>query len=153
MAINPSVQLQIENAIAAALGEAGFAAPLDRGDTGEYSVERMPAYNLALLSFANGYTDRDTDHDGLSVRATWGVFCYAKGGNGITAAEALDPLLVWAHQQLSDSTFGGLATGTRLQGGKLNWNQKDGNDTIEAVLTVEVEFDVTRGDPSQNYNE
>jgi hypothetical protein len=153
MSISPSVMLQVEKAIYSALGGTGTpAAQCDRGNTGEYTADIMPAYNLALVEFANGYGNRGTDNDSLRVTATWGVFCYASASGGITAADALDPLLVWAHQKVGDQTWGGLATETEVKGCKLNWNEKDGQDTVEAMLTVEVEFDIARTDPATNYN-
>ena len=151
MAIPTSVMLQVERAIFSAIAGGPVASP-DRGNTGEYSADCMPAYNLALMEFANGYGKRDTTHDSLRVTGTWALFCYAAASSGITATDALDPLLTWAHQQLADSTLSGLAVGVELTGGKLNWNEKDGVNTVEAALMIEVEFDISRGDPSQNFN-
>ncbi len=146
-----SIMQQIENAIVAAL-QAANVAHVDQGNTGEYGADSMPAYNVALVEYDPGFGSRDSDRESLRCTATWGVFCYAAQADGITSSANMDPLLVAAHKQLGDETFGGLAVGTVIRNGKCNWNEKDGANTMEVMLTVEVAFDIARTDPSQNYN-
>ncbi len=146
-----SVELQVELAMAAALNVEECPATLYRGNTGEFTPDLMPAYNLAAVESTNNYNA--SDNEGLEVDATWGVYCYAAGSAGVTARDAVDPLLVWAHQKLADESLGGLVRSLKLTTKKWNWDQKSGVDVVEVMLTVEAEFDIARLDPSQNYNQ
>ena len=150
----PSVALQIELAMVAALSAADIPAGvhIDRGNTGEYTADVMPAYNVASMETTYEYGARESDRDSLAARKTWGVFCYAAASGGIKAADAVDPMLIGAFKALSGNTFGGLARDVQVKSEKWNFDQKSGIDVVEVQITVEATFDIARGDPSQNYD-
>jgi hypothetical protein len=148
--MNSSVALQIENSIAAALSGEGAPALVDRAVTIEYVHENMPAYNLAEVKYEP--MDHESTDDSIAGTSHWVVMCYALGDSQMTARAAADPLLVYAWQQLQDETFGNLCRIVRVSGYQCNYDRKNGIEVIEVQLNLEVEFDVVRGDPSQNYN-
>lgn len=151
MSINPSVAIQIEDAIAEALEATGSPCGVDRAATIEYDHENMPAYNVAEVKTDNDFTHEATE-DSLAVESEFEVYCYAAGIGATRARAAVDPLLVFAHRQLNDETFGGLAREVEVAGYRLNYDRKGSIEIIEAVISLKVKFDVMRGDPSQNYN-
>jgi hypothetical protein len=148
--VNPSVALQIDNAIAALLTAAGSPAPLDRAATIEYVHENMPAFNLAEQKFDP--VDHESTSDSIAGMSSWVVLCYASGSTDMSARAAVDPLLIYAWRQVQDQTLGGLCRQVRVKGYQCNYDRKSGLELIEVQISLEVDFDIVRGDPSQNYN-
>ena len=151
--MSQSLDLQVQLAIVALLmAEGSPAANVDLASTDEYTLELMPAYNLAQKEFTNDY-DRDADNESLAVDAEYHLLCYACRTDSQSVREAVDPLLVFAHKQLADSSLGGLVRSLRVSAGSMQYDSKDGNGVIEVALRLLVTFDISRVDSSINSNE
>jgi hypothetical protein len=74
--------------------------------------------------------------------------CRAQGSSGVSPDAALDPILVWATQQvLADDRFGGLANG--VEEGKTAWSSREGNVPVAAAkLSFTVRYRTSRLDPT-----
>jgi hypothetical protein len=74
--------------------------------------------------------------------------CRAKGTLSISPDEALDPLLVWATQQImQNQQFGGLANGADEQ--RTVWNSREGNIPVAAAgLHFLVKYRTATTDPA-----
>ncbi len=147
-----SVNLQIQNAAVTLLQAEGSPAPVDFAATLDYTVENVPVFNVAEKKWdVSGHGDTNDSIEGVTE---FSVLCYAQGNSTVNPRAAVDPLVVWAHQQLmKDETLGGLCRELLIKGGTCNYDRKDGQGLIEVEINVMATYDTKRGDPSQNYND
>lgn len=64
---------------------------------------------------------------------------------------ALDPLILWAWRQVrADPTLGGVVTDAYVEGIEIGYLDKASSDQVCADMTIRVEVEVGRDDPSIN---
>jgi hypothetical protein len=142
----PSVGLLAVRAIYAAVTATGSPAPAERTDTTEYTAERLPAYNVFRKKDSPRYEGAQD-----SACLSFEVIIRAMVKATAQADEAVDPLVVWAWQQvMADPTLGSLVQDAKITDVEYNYVPKGDYDQLAADLTVEVTVDVSRSDPTQN---
>ena len=144
--MNPSVGLLAVRQIAALVGATGAPAPVYRTDLEEYTAERLPAYNVFRKKDGIAYKG-----DRRAANCDFEVIIRAMVAAESEADEAVDPLVVWAWQQvMADATLGGIVQDARLTGVEYQYVEKGSLDVLAADVTVAIVVDVSRSDPTQN---
>lgn len=144
--IKPSVGLLAVRAISDLLVAIGSPAPVMRADTVEYTPERLPAYNVFRRKDRPEY---DGDQRAATCKLDIVVRCMVSAVDD--ADEAVDPLIVWAWQQIMrDPTLGSLVLDATVTDVEYQYLEKSAYVQLAADLTIEVTVDVGRSDPTQN---
>jgi len=146
MSINPSVGLKALRALYALVTATGSPAPAIRTDTTEYTEERLPAYNVFRAKDKFSYEGAFR-----AAGATFDVTIRAMVKATAQADEVVDPLVVWAWQQvMADGTLGGIVQDAKITAVEYQYVTKGDYDQLAADITVEITVDVSRSDPTQN---
>ena len=92
---------------------------------------------------------QDASREAATVDASVVIRIYVADTDQVDLA--LDPLVVWAWQQIrQDPTLGGLVTDVYVDNIEIGYLDKSSSDQVCADMTIRVEVDVSRDDPSVN---
>jgi hypothetical protein len=149
----PTIREQIMVAIETALNASGARKPagltVHRERTRPLETDSLPA----IMIYAED--DQPKPLSGQTYRAPLterqlGVVaeCRAAGALATPPDTALDPVLIWAYQQIfKDETFGGLANS--VEENRTVWSSKEGDLPIAAAsIHLTVKYRTSRLDPS-----
>jgi hypothetical protein len=146
-----SFREQIMTALAAALAVGGGPAGLTvhRERTRAIEIDSLPAIMIYAEDdqpkplAAQNYRAPTTERQ-LSI----GLQCRAEGSSTSSVDQVLDPIIVWANQQIFlDETFGGLANG--VEEDRTVWMSKEGDKPIAAATVhFTIKYRTSRLDPT-----
>jgi hypothetical protein len=138
---------QAATAVLAALNAAGKPATFFRARFEAVSQTQAPAGNLFPTKIDCRYTE--AARDSVSIDASMVVRCYVAATDQVDLAA--DPLVLWAWKQIrSDPTLGALVTDTYIDNIEIGYVDKASTDQVCVDLTIRVEVEVGRDDPSVN---
>lgn len=148
-----TIREQIISAIIAALGVMGGNRPggltVHRERTRPIEVDSLPAILVYAEDDVPKPLGQQVYGSPLTERQlTVSLECRAQGTSSVSPDEALDPLLVYATQQMfADEKFGGLAN--QVEEGKTAWNSREGDVPVaSARLSFTVRYRTSRLDPT-----
>jgi hypothetical protein len=142
----PSIWMQAGTAIMAALNADGAPAQAFRA---RYEQVGQDETALNLFPTKIDVQQGDAAHDSVKVEATFVVRAYVAATNQVDVA--LDPLTVWAWQQIKvDPTLGQLVSDAYIDNIEIGYVDKSSSDQVCADISVRVEVDVDRNDPTVN---
>jgi hypothetical protein len=146
-----SIREQVMTAVEAALGAAGGPPDLTvhRERTRAIEADSLPA----ILFYAADEQPKPLGNEAYRAPLTerqlsLEVQCRALGTSALSPDQTLDPLIVWALQQMfSDETFGGLANG--VEETRTVWFSKEGDQPVAAAtIHLTVKYRTSRTDPT-----
>jgi hypothetical protein len=140
-----TVWTQAATAILALLNAAGCPATAYRARF-ETVGQTETAYNLFPTKID---VKQDNAGDSASIDATFTVRAYVAATNDVDLA--FDPLVVWAWKQIrKDPTLGQLVSDAYINNIEIGYLDKSASDQVCVDITVRVEVEVGRNDPSVN---
>lgn len=139
------VWTQAATNLLAALNVGGSPADVYRARF-EAVGEAEVAFNLFPHKLDFKYEDAN---DSVKVDATFVIRIYVEAQSEVDVS--LDPLILWAWRQVrADPTLGGVVTDAYPDNLEIGYLDKSASDQVCADLTIRVEVEVDRNDPSVN---
>lgn len=142
-----TIWTQAGTAIMAALNMAGSPAVAWRARYETVNEDEAPAYNLfpTMIDVKQG----DAAHDAVSIDATFIVRGYVSSTAEVDVQA--DPLVLWAWRQVrADPTLGQLVSDVYVDKIEHGYVDKSESDQVCVDITIRVEVEVDRNDPSIN---
>lgn len=148
-----SIREQIATALITALSAVGGPAGLTvhRERTRPIETDSLPAILVYFADEKPKPFDKQKYRSPLVERTlSVALQCRAQGSQSASPDQALDPVLLWAAQQVfADETLGGLAIG--VEEGATLWSSKEADVPVAAAtLSVLICYRTSRLDPSKN---
>jgi hypothetical protein len=146
--MSTSVRSQaVAAALAALSGEGSPAAGgIWRTRTEQFTQDEVNSYNVWPVD--EKFTE-DDDHETLEVAFTLRVQCLVAACNEVDLA--VEPLAVFAHQALmADETLGGVVRGIKPASSKWTIAEGGQNDILSFDIDFDVQYQVSRADPTVN---
>jgi hypothetical protein len=104
------------------------------------------AFNLFPARLDCKYTDA---HDSVTVDGEFVIRIYVDSASEVDLA--LDPLVLWAWRQVrADPTLGGVVADAYVASVEIGYLDKSASDQVCADMTIRVQVEVSRDDPSVN---
>ncbi len=104
------------------------------------------AFNLFPARLDCKYLDA---HDTVTVEGEFTIRIYVGAQSDVDLA--LDPLILWAWRQVrADPSLGGMAADAYIGGIEIGYLDKSASDQVCADMTIRVQMEVSRDDPSVN---
>jgi hypothetical protein len=130
----------------ARLNATGSPASVWRTRFEAISDEQAPALNVFAAEVRVSY---EGAHDSASIEHESTVRGYVLATDQVDVAA--DPLIVWAWQQLgADPTMGGIITDSRIEKIQFGYLDKSQSDKVCVDITICLNVEVGRGDPTIN---
>ncbi len=140
-----TVWTQAATAILAALNVGGAPATAYRARFAAVG-QTETAFNLFPARLSCKYIDA---HDSVTVEGDFVIRIYVEALSEVDLA--LDPLVLWAWRQLrADPTLGGLVADAYVDNIEIGYLDKSASDQVCADMTIRVQIEVSRDDPSVN---
>jgi len=141
-----TIWTQAGTAIMAALNAPGSPAAAFRARFESVDPEQAPAFNVFPTKID---VRQEAPHDAVGIDATFVVRGYVSATDEVDVAG--DPLVLWAWKQVrSDPTLGKLVSDTYIDNIETGYVDKSMSDQVCVDITIRVEVEVDRNDPSVN---
>ena len=140
-----TIWTQAVTAYLARLNQSGSPADVWRTRFEAISDAQTPALNVYATEVRVNYETHDT----ASIEHETTVRGYVSATSEVDLAA--DPLIAWAWQQLgADPSMGGLASDARIEKIQFGYLDKSESDKVCVDVTICMNVEVSRGDPTIN---